>query len=471
MLTLNKRRIIFYLFIFIFILAGFTAIIYSYGWKPSIPKNCQISKFWKCAVIFQKTGGIYIETEPNNVVIKINGEEFKDKSGLLQSGTLIENLLPDDYEVTVEKPNYFTWKKIFTVESGKVAKTTQIILIPKKIEKTTISLMKPIDNFWFNNNQIITRSNNSLYYYASIQNLPSNSFQKLRGDEFISFNENGSKIITQDKKSGIYYLYDVKNFSKVFNINASFANFNKNEIEKIYFHPFDSNRLIVETENGLISLDTSKFKTENYLEEKPVSWTIKNSNIYYIKKVFNKDSLLNDYSFYSLNLITKSESPIGQSLTYGKKITKIEVSNSEAIIAYLNENNNLFVNIDKNFQKISDNAKDFVFSPDSKRIAALEDNGRIKIYFFEDQADLNKKAGDFSLINLEDKKDIQKISWHENYGYLLVKYPNTIKLTEIDDREPINKYGVITDYKDFYYDIKSNLLYFNQENNLYYFEI
>lgn len=471
MLTLNNRRIIFYLLIIAFILIGSTAIIYSYGWHLSIPKNCQISKFWKCAVIFQKTGGIYIETEPNNVVIKINGKEFKDKSGLLQSGTLIENLLPDNYEVSVEKPNYFTWEKIFSVESGKVAKTTKIILIPEKIEKTTISSIKPIDNFWLSNNQITIKSNNSLYYYTSIQNLPSNSFQKLRGDEFIFFNENGSKIITQDKKSGTYYLYDVKNFSKILNINASFANFNKNEIERVSFHPFDLNRLIIETESGLVSLDVIKLKTENYLDEKPVSWTIKKSNIYYVKKIFNKDSLLNDYAFYSLNLITKSESLIGQSLTYGKKVTKIEISDSGTIIAYLNENNNLFVTIDKNFRKISDNAKIFSFSPDSKRIAVLEDNGRIKIYFFEDQADLNKKAGDFSLINLEDKKDIQKIYWYENYGYLLANYPNTIKLIEVDDREPINKYDVITDYKDFYYDIKSNLLYFNQENNLYYFEI
>ena len=145
----KTRRLLFYSFVFLFIIAGLAVVFYSQGWRMV---------FADYSVKFERTGAVYIQTEPKGVSIKIGQETFGDKSGLIQNGTLINEVLPGNYKVEIQKNNYIAWVKDITVESGLVSEVSKIILVPEKLQKTEVSLNKSTDNFWVNSDKIVFSS-------------------------------------------------------------------------------------------------------------------------------------------------------------------------------------------------------------------------------------------------------------------------------------------------------------------------
>ena len=205
-MTLKKRRFLFYFLVIVFAAAGATIIFYSQGWRLTV-KNGE----WK----IQKTGAIYIETKPAGVVIKIDKKIHKDKSGVIQGGTLIRDLLPKKYELEISKNGYLSWQKNIEVKPEFVAEAIGLILIPNEIKSEAVPI-------------------------------------RLRGEEFAGWSGNG-KFIIKNTEAGIYYLYDLNDPATVFNATLNFKNLKNNGvIENLAFHPFDSNKLIVETKKGWI---------------------------------------------------------------------------------------------------------------------------------------------------------------------------------------------------------------------------
>ena len=91
---MNKktRRIIFYLFLLVFIILVPLIIIYSLGY--TFDKKTLVS-----------TGGIYLKSYPNDADI------FLDDKPKRKTNRFITHLKPKTYEVRVEKKNYHSWEK------------------------------------------------------------------------------------------------------------------------------------------------------------------------------------------------------------------------------------------------------------------------------------------------------------------------------------------------------------------------
>lgn len=436
-MTVKTRRILFYILFFLFIFIGLTAVFYSYGWRISA-ENCSIAELPNC---FQKTGGLFIETEPKEVVIKIDDKTFKDKSGIIQNGTLIKNLPPKTYKIKIEKNGFLPYEKKVRVESNLVAEIPNVILIPEKLEKTPLPVSKPIDSFWmFSQQKIIFKNNGALYHLPSLS--------KLKGNQFVGFSEDGGKIIVsasdgKNSTSRIYYLYELNDFSKSVNISAIFKNLKKGAvIDEVAFHPADSNRLIVKGggEDGrLYFLDLNRLKLETVAEKPVLAWTVKNPNIYYIRPTTSdQQQTTNGYILASFNLILKTESVISQFPNF-------------PISQFLNS--------------------PIILSPDNKKIAFFDESGGVNIYFLQDyRFGINKKAGDTINLNLYKGKEIKNIFWHKDSYHLFVEYGENIDFIEIDDRTPVNKYALIEKAADFYYDLKSNIIYFlaDKDKTIYY---
>ncbi|MBN2197663.1 hypothetical protein JW698_00475 [Candidatus Wolfebacteria bacterium] len=473
-MTLRKRRFYFYSFIFVFIIIGFGTAFYSLGWRITV-KNSIIS--------LQKTGGIFIQTKPKEVKIKINEKFFQDKSGFIQSGTLINNIFPGDYEMEISKNDYLNWNKKATVKSGLVEDFSKIIMVPEEIETQNFSIIKPVDTFQINSQQkIVFKSNKELYYFEKSLSSPI----KLKGDEFIKWSKDNSKFIIQDSKNQTYYLYEVNNFSKTININLTLNNIQKIKIKEIDFHPNSSNRLIIkDTENFLHLLDIDRLKLETIIKEPVFAWTIKNCDIYYIKEVQKSDLLAlpdqniksKNLNLASFNLTVKIDSfsiDFPKELT-GQKPLIIDVLNDK--IVFLNDTGNLYLydRATRKFKEIAHSAEKFLFSPDNKKIAFLDKNGKINIYFLENfQRGINKKIGEIIELDFYKNLPIKNFFWYKNSSYLFIDYEpsekNKIDFIEIDDRLPINKYTLFEEVSDFHYEINLNSLYFIRENNLFFAE-
>jgi hypothetical protein len=442
-MTLRTRRLLFYTLVFLFLITGLGAVLYSQGWRLDI-ENCQAKEVWVAirmgafglpepaggGALFgciQKTGAIFLKTKPKEVTIKIGGKTFEDKSGLITGGTLIPDLLPKTYRAEIIKEGYYSWAKNLSVKPELVAEAANIVLIPKEVKKEVISI------------------------------------PRLRGDRIASWNEGNNEFILRDSQKDIYYLYDLEKIQGVFNVNLNFRNLKGDGavIKKLSFHPFDPSELIVETEKGLDVLDTLRLNLESILKTKPLSWTAKGNNLYYI----TSDSL------YSFNLIVKTRTLVTQLATSSvsqSPIVKLETSESQNWLAFLDNSGNLYTlnQTGKNLQKIGHNVADFAFSPDNKKIAYLDKNQKLNISFLEDWlSDSHKKAGELTQFRLE--KQALALKWYSDSAHLLLVYPDELKFTEIDDREPTNTYSLFKDIGgNFHYSSKSDSIYFLEKENL-----
>lgn len=436
-MNLGKRRLLFWALLFFFIIFGSAVVFYSEGWRINLD-SCSIKNLESCDIKFEKSGAIFIQTNPRGVIIKIDGKDFEDKSGLIQSGTLITDLVPKTYRVKITKDGFLPWEKDMRVRAQLVTEADRVILVPKNIEKELIQL------------------------------------PRLRGQRIESLSGDGNKFVLKDPQSGTYYLYDLKNLSTVFNINLNFANVasGKQTIKKVIIHPFDSDKLITETNQGLSILDVSRLRLEAILEYEPLIWTTKNSNIFYIERIRNPDLGTTSFVLDSWNLVIKNENQLlelPKYATQGLQLTKLDISPSQNRIAFLNNLDDLYIisQTDGSIQKIAHNASDFAFSPDSKKIAFLDKDRKLNILFLDDwNSDNPKRAGDVVRFSLEEQP--HSIVWYRDSYHLLIAYPNELNFREIDDRLPNNNYTLTEGIGDnFYYNLDSSLIYFLKEKNLY----
>ena len=116
---INTRRLIASAFILVFLIAAPILVLYTAGFRWNFKK-------WS----WQKTGSIYIEVEPKDAVILINGKTADQKIP-----AIINALSPDAYNIKIEKNDYISWERIIEILPEKTSIIKDIILLPKNIKR------------------------------------------------------------------------------------------------------------------------------------------------------------------------------------------------------------------------------------------------------------------------------------------------------------------------------------------------
>ena len=112
-MTRKTRRIIFYLFLLLFVILVPTIILYALGYAFDFETKKIVP-----------TGGIYLKSYPPKAEIYIN-ENPKGKTA-----KFIKRLIPKTYDIKVVKENYHSWQKQLLIKPGLVTKAEDIFLIP-----------------------------------------------------------------------------------------------------------------------------------------------------------------------------------------------------------------------------------------------------------------------------------------------------------------------------------------------------
>ena len=425
-MTLRTRRILFFIFLAVFIPSSAGIISYSQGWRFNFE-----------TFAIQKTGAIYIETQPKDVLIKIDQKFFTDKSGIIKKGTLITDLLPKNYQIEIQRDGYFLYHKNITVKPSLVTEAVGIILIPMD----------------FKNELKISKN--------------------LKGEKFIDFSADASKIIIKNSKNNIYYLYNLNNQSSL-NISNLFENITGKNIKKIAFYPLGLNKLIIESDvsSALYIVDVNRLKSEiifkNSKESSLISWNAENSNIYYIEQ--NIGLKTKNYQLIAFNLIAKTKSKIADLPSDNNPYIAVKSSANGRFLAALNTLGNIYLFDSREgiFKQIAHDAKFFAFSPDGKKIAFLDNDGKLNIYFLEEWArNIFKKSGETIGFNLENKELIKSFYWYEDSAHLFIQQ-KSVDFMEIDERLPLNRYPIVKEIEDFYHDWKSGFTYYLKGAKLYF---
>lgn len=415
-MLLSDRKILFWIFVFLFLIIGSAIIFYSLGWRIDFDD-----------FKIQKVGAVSIKTEPKNVIIKIDGEIFSDKSGIFQSETLVKNLTPGNYEVEISKPGYNAFKKIIEINPSKVSKLSTIRLIPEILTPVFISSAK--------------------------------------GETIAASALNENRLVIKNEKN-VFYLYNLNNLSSAFNLNAAIENKKfGSKIKKVDFVPFKTSQLIIETDLAFVLIDSISGQLET-IPVKPLVWTISNSSIFMAVKS-PKNGLI---ELGSYNLIFKTYSVIFQlpKAVSKKTFTEIKSSPQGDKFGFIDLKGNLYLRGGAaDMEEIAHSAKFFSFSPDGKKVAFLDKDGKINVYFFgEPGADTPRKTGDVSRFKFPGKENIASVQWYWDSEHLFIDFGNGLEFAEIDQKPELNIQQIYSGAADFFYEPKLNVLFLIGENKL-----
>ena len=112
-MTKKNRRIIFYIFLVIFLIMVPVIIVYALGYSFDFEEK-----------IIVPTGAIYLKSLPSKAEIYINDKPRG------KTNKLISRLLPKAYEIKINKEEFHPWEKQLAVRAGMVAKADNILLVP-----------------------------------------------------------------------------------------------------------------------------------------------------------------------------------------------------------------------------------------------------------------------------------------------------------------------------------------------------
>ncbi len=386
----RTRTILFWICAILFILAAPTVVLYSQGYRINL-RPAEGEK------MITQTGGLFLKVIPKQTEVYINGE-LKDKTDFFFGSVLIENLLPEKYEVKVKKDGFYPWTKVFQVQEKQVTEAKNIFLFPEELSWNVLS--KGVDNFWISpdeNEMVLQETNASTSQMWSLKlfDLDKNLKSQLINENNIS-------------KSGADLL-DVQ-----FSDNPNILSLKTAVNEQTKYYSLDISKT-----TPLLTLQKAATTSASIVAQKKIG-----NDSYYLD---NKGFL-----FENGNKVTSQSFPVKQETDYSLQIL------GDAI--FLKENQTLFeLNPQtRSFDRLSfEGVNSLELSPDGKAVAVVCDH-EIWILFLQDgTAQPQRKAGDkILLMRLSD--EINNCYWL-NYAYLAVlDSGNKIRVSETDDRSNTN---------------------------------
>lgn len=380
-MTRKTRKILFFVFFFIFLLSAPLIILYYQGYRFDLEKKS-----------LTQTGGLFLKVIPKQSEIYINGKLVK-KTDFFFGSTLIENLLPKKYKIRVEKSGYFPWEKDLEIKEKEVTEAKNIILFPQNPNFQII--LKDIKNLWFSpdGKKIILLEKNEMGWALKLFDLEKNLKSHLIGEKEIY--SKGVDLLnlnwSQDSKE-IYLDVGAKEQNKNFVLN----------LEKI--PPVLTEKEVTTTAENIVTSQT--FNGDNYYLDN-------------FGNLYKNEEKLSEKPF-----------PVKTETEYKLSVFPEKVFLREEKTLYL------FNPDSKIFEKFFEGINDLKISPDGKKIVYFSDS-EIWVLFLKEKLDPPpKKAGEKILLARFSEK-IENVSWL-NSDYLIFSTGNKIKITEIDERDKLN---------------------------------
>ncbi|MGB2706178.1 MAG: PEGA domain-containing protein [Candidatus Omnitrophota bacterium] len=111
------RKIVFYIFVLVYLVLCPLIILYSLGYifKPEAEEH------------IVKTGIIYLSTLPAGASIYVNGEVAENTTP-----AMLDKFLPGEYDIKIFLENYEVWRDTLPVKAGEATALGKILLVPRK---------------------------------------------------------------------------------------------------------------------------------------------------------------------------------------------------------------------------------------------------------------------------------------------------------------------------------------------------
>lgn len=317
-----------------------------------------------------KTGGIYLSSTPHGAQILIDGIPYANTTSFLSPGILIQRLPPKEYAITLTKPGFYPWKKILAVAPGKVAAAHDIFLLPKNPASQTIGA--EIKDFWITREGLVSKDATDHLHLGD---------KILRGTEVELSDPDSSGLITRQNASRFFI--DLQNPEIATNLDSLFASLLDQKypsarditIDRIFFHPFSPQKLLIATKTALYNADLKKIEIERAATfPEGTLLTIGSSG---------GSALTPTGDLLIFNLILKTFSSSSLS-AIPSPATKLSMSQSGTYLFLETKKSGFFV-YDRSTEKMT-RVTDapiaaYAVSPEGKRLAVLTEDKKLTLYY------------------------------------------------------------------------------------------
>ena len=383
-----------------------------------------------------KTGGLSLKTYPKQCKIYLN-EELTKKTSLLFGDAFIKDLLPDEYEIKIEKSGYIPWEKTLKVDAGLVTKIENIILFPEELNLSTIS--SGIEDYFFSPDQkkIIFRKMQEdewlLEYLNTETNdqtiiLENSSLNKTSEFLELEWSYDSKNIILKtkdkDKKEITFSVVTNSETDKTQIIPLEFLS----EVTEANFNPYNSKEIFFVENNRLSKINFLEQKKPEIILENFKAYKIVDGNILWLSQ--SGFIYKSDFSGKRLEIINSMPFSIESNKKY-----KIEAFDQSI---FIKEDDSLYQFNEelKSFIKITDYAKELKISPDFQKLCILSNN-EIHVLFLSDTLEQLKREKGQKIFLTRFSEEVKNLSWIDNY-YLISNTGDKIKVVETDNRDGIN---------------------------------
>ncbi len=454
-MTYKKRTILLIIISISCFLTIIPAILYSIGWRID---------FTEIKIV--RAGSFYFRIWPRNVEISLT-PIYKDnpvqKEAItrrtLFSSIYIENILPKEYEIIIEKEGFYPWKKILKLHPGKITESKNITLVKKNPYFSLIS--ENVDNFFVSSdeNKLIFSKKNELYLFDLITNRHKILARTSYPIEDLLFSPTSEKILI--KYNDKWHLLNLETLSltPVFSTRSRQEEKTTTEEKKIIFSPFEKEVFYFLEDYSLYRKNLNKEEPELILEN-TLSVLILEKKMYNI----NKDGFL---------IKRKYENG---SYLFPEKINEIpiEIKSKEyeiiiiGSVFYIREKNKLykFNKEEKKFSFFTEEVEKIELSHNKEKVLLLGKN-ELRVLFLEKQYDQpERERGEILFLSRFSEK-IESAFWWTNH-YIIFTLPGEIKILEIDNRDNLNVF-TLSQFEDpkTYWSRRNRKLILLSEKNLY----
>ncbi len=429
---------LFYGLFALFLVLGTAITLYAQGWRIDL-----------ATFKTEKVGAIFLESFPANAQITLSGKSVQNTNGFLSRGTLISNLFPKNYILSLAAPGYDSWTENAMVAPTLVTEMKYAVLVPTNA--SSASPAANITDFFEAGGNVATE--NAAGVIAMGTSTITHGMIASYGNDFTT-------IVTRSA-SGIYSAYNLVNGTST-SITALLRkeSIPQSSVTAITVNPNDSANIFVETPSRFYAIDLATGAPGGTINsfaaagpgrtlERPLAM----SSSWLAWADYRNASGTSQIVVYD----PFSGDTIDSSLTLPGRIASLQWIRS-TLLGVLGTDGE-FYRYDipsETLTKMADDVRSFYPTSDGSTIATLESNS-IEVFSLT----LPANQGGYYRFNLPDIRSIKSLTWYRDETHLFVTYPthvNFLDLADLSVRNFTNISGMATDTAPTY-DMQENALY------------
>jgi hypothetical protein len=414
-MTKRTRTTLFILMVLVFTIVAPGIIMYSQGYRFDIKK-----------MKYLETGGIYVKTLPGDATILVD-DDYKDKTSGFSRDLLVQNLLPENHLVKIEKDGYHSWTKTLEVKEKKVSEAKYVILFPNEIPFASID--NDVKNFYpypDNNKILLLTVSNELLSYDTNKKETIKLLSKTQTPyniSDISFSPTGRRALIKTS-TGLHYLLNLET------LTISLIKSMSSSTQNVVFDSSKEGSFFYQVNNLIYRVDADKQTAPKLFKKESVAaFTIIGNDVYSLEEgILYRDNL-------TLNI---NETLSKQPFETGKNSYELVSMEGEIFLIENKKVVYLFNKETEVFDKKIEAKTEVKYTPFYERILFAADNELWLLLLKDAETPFFTKA--YSTIFISRfSQNIGDIKWL-NGDYFVYTLDNKVNISEIDNRDHINSF-------------------------------